>query len=203
MIGRAMMGRIVLLAAAALGPAACALLSPPQTEPAKSVLSELPDATPSGISHPASLVVLPTQTTSAYDTVRMAYSERPYQLAYFRDHEWAEPPSAMIQRLMVQTLERTGSFRSVGSLPQTDRSDYTLRSELEALIHDYTRTPPVLKLAIRVELTGPSGRLLRGREFVEQEPIREHTAYAGVVAANAALARALRAIAEFVVEQPH
>ena len=198
-----MIGRILLLAAAVLVPAGCALLSPPRTEPAKAVLSELPAAVPHGFPHPNSLVVLPPQTTSAYDTVQMAYSEQPYQLAYFRDHEWAEPPSAMIQKLTVQTLERTGSFRSVRSPPQTNRSDYTLRSELQTLIQDYTRTPPMLRLVIRIELTGPSGRLLRGREFVEQEPMRERTPYAGVLAANAALARALQAIAEFVVEQSH
>jgi cholesterol transport system auxiliary component len=197
-----MIVRITLVAAAVLLPAGCALLSPPRTEPAKAVLSELPDAVPHGRLHPASLVVLRPEASPAYDTVRMAYSEQPYQLAYFRDREWAEPPPAMIQKLMVQTLERTGSFRAVRAAPETDRSDYTLRSELQTLIQDYTRTTPMLRLAIRVELVGPSGRFLAGREFVEQEPMRDSTSYAGVVAANSALAKALQEIAELVVEQP-
>jgi cholesterol transport system auxiliary component len=147
-------------------------------------------------------VVLLPEASPACDTTRIAYSEQPYQLAYFRDHEWAEPPPAMIQKLLVQTLEKTGSFRSVRSTPDTDRGDFTLRSELQTLIQDYARTPPMLKLAIRVELLGPSGHFLAGRAFPEHEPLRERTPYAGVVAANAALARALRSIAELVVEQP-
>src|SRR5689334_1676829 len=98
MSNRATIARRALLAAALFLPAGCALLSPPRPEPAKAVLSELPDAVPHGRLHPASLLVLPTEATPAYDTVRMAYSEQPYQLAYFRDHEWAEPPPAMIQK---------------------------------------------------------------------------------------------------------
>jgi ABC-type uncharacterized transport system auxiliary subunit len=182
--------------------AGCALLSPPRPEPAKAVLSELPDAVPHGRLHLASLLVLPTEASPAFDTVRMAYSEQPYQLAYFRDHEWADPPPAMIQKAMVQTLRQTGAFRTVRISPEADRSDYTLRSELQSLVQDYTRTPPVLKLSMRIELAGPSGHVLASREFVEQEPMRERKSYAGVLAANTALARVLRAIAEMIVEQP-
>jgi cholesterol transport system auxiliary component len=197
-----MIARIALLVAVLLLPAGCALLSPPRTEPAKAVLSELPSDVPHGRRHATSLVVLPPEATPAYDTVRMAYSQQPYQLAYFRDHEWAEPPPVMIQKLMVQSIERTGSFRSVRSAPDIDPSDFTLRSELQTLVQDFTATPPVLRLAIRVELLGRAGHFMASRAFAEQEPLQERTAYAGVVAANAALARALRAIAAFVAEQP-
>jgi len=198
-----MIVRVALIAAALLLPAGCALLSPPRTEPAKAVLSALPDDVPHGRRHATSLVVLLPEATPAYDTVRMAYSQQPYQLAYFRDHEWAEPPPVMIQKLMVQTMERTGSFRSVRTAPDIDPSDFTLRSELQIVVQDFTATPPVLRLAIRVELLGRAGRSIASRAFAEQEPLRERTAYAGVVAANAALARALRAIAAFIVEQPY
>jgi ABC-type uncharacterized transport system auxiliary subunit len=180
----------------------CALVSPPKREPAKALLSELPETVPHGRYHASVLVIPPPEAGPAYDTVRMAYSEQHYQLAYFRDHEWAEPPTTMIQRLLVRTLERTGAFLAVLTTRDTGRSAYTLRAELETLVQDYTRPPPVLRLVIRVELIESDGSFVASREFPEDEPLQERTPHAGVVAANAALARALQGVARFVVEQP-
>lgn len=187
-----------VLAAALL--AGCALLSPPQREPTKDVLSKLPDAILRERGHAGSLMVLRPEASPAYDTTRMAYTERPYQLGYFRDHEWAEPPAQMIQRLLTETLERTGLFRSVLTPPDLARAGYTLRSELLELVQDYTRSPPVARLALRVELLGPSGQSAAGRDIVLEERMRAATPYAGVVAANDALARALQDLAQFVLE---
>jgi cholesterol transport system auxiliary component len=129
----------------------------------------------------------------------MAYMERPYQLGYFRDHEWAEPPAQMIQKLLVQTLEQSGSFRSVLTPPEIARAGYTLRTEVLQLMQDYTTAPPLFRLALRVELLGSSGHSLASREIVMEEPMQAATPYAGVIAANNALARALRDAAELVV----
>ena len=56
------------------------------------MLSEVPNNVAHKPMHAVSLLVLPPETSPAYDTTRMAYTARPYQLAYFRDHEWAERP---------------------------------------------------------------------------------------------------------------
>lgn len=179
--------------------AGCSLLAPPQPEPVKAVLSQLPDIIPHAHFRAVSLVVVPPTASPAYATTRMAYSERRYQIGYFRDHEWAEPPAQMIDKLLIQTLEQTGSFRSVLSPPDIGPGEYTLRTELLELIQDYSRAGPVLRLVLRAELLGSSSRSVASTDIAVQEPIRERKPYAGVVAANAAVAKALQRVAEFVL----
>ncbi len=181
--------------------AGCALLSPPRHEPAKELLSELPHTTAQGHRHLSNLLVLRPQASPAYDTMRMAYTEKPFQLGYFRDHEWAEPPAEMIQTLLRQSLERTGAFRSVQEPPGGTRPHYVLRTVLQELVQDYTRSPPVLRAEMRAELMGPRGQLIAAHDFMVEQPMQQATPYAGVVAANQAVAKLLQGLAEFVVER--
>lgn len=193
------MNLVVIVIAAALL-AGCSLLSPPQPQPTKEVLSSLPRAVPHGRHHAVSLVILQPETSPAYDTTRMAYTERPFQLGYFRDHEWAEPPGQMIHALLTEILEQTGLFRSVLTPPDVARGGYVLRTRILALVQDYTKSPPILRLALRAELLGPSGQSIAEREITIQEPMRAPSPYAGVVAANSAVAKGLSDVAQFVLE---
>ena len=163
-------------------------------------MSKLPDAIPHEHRRATTLAVLRPDASPAYDTTRMAYTERPYQIGYFRDHEWAEPPTAMIQKLMVRTLEQTGSFRSVLTPPDITIGGYALRTEIVELLQDYTRSPPALRLTLRAELLGPSGHSVASRDIAVQEPMREAKPYSGVIAANNALSKALHDLAYFVLE---
>ncbi|HSU06262.1 MAG TPA: ABC-type transport auxiliary lipoprotein family protein [Acetobacteraceae bacterium] len=195
------MNRLALAAialAASLLPG-CSLLLPPKPEPVKAILSEVPNDLPHERRHAASLLILTPETSPAYDTTRMAYSVKLYQIAYFRDNEWAETPAQMIQPLLVQTLQRTGLFRAILTPPETGRTDYTLRTNIVNLVQDYTVNPPVLRLAFRLQLLGASGRLIAGREITVQETMRDATPYAGVIAANDAVGKALRIAAGFVL----
>ncbi|MBX5453622.1 MAG: ABC-type transport auxiliary lipoprotein family protein [Acidobacteriia bacterium] len=189
-----------LAVAAALLLGGCTLLAPPRPEPAREVLDELPKQIPSERRHTAALFVLPPEAGPAYDTIRIAYRERPYQLGYFRDHEWAEPPAQMIKTLLIETLKRTGAFRSVLTEPDFASPTYTLRTEILELVQDYTRSPPVARLALRLELLAPTGRPLASREITREQPMQAATPYAGVAATNHALAGALAEAASFVLD---
>ena len=73
----------------------CTLLSPAQVETSKEVLSEMPLELPVERTRAASLLVLVPQAQPIYDTTRIVYSMRPYEVAYFSQTEWAERPSRM------------------------------------------------------------------------------------------------------------
>ena len=191
--------RLACITLAVLLLAGCSLLLPPRPEPAKAVLSEVPDDVPHGRRHAANLLVLLPEASPAYDTTRMAYSVKRYEVAYFRDHEWAGTPPRMVQPLLVWTLQRTGFFRAILSPPETADIGYSLRTSILDLVQDYTVTPPVLRLSLRFQLLGASGRPIAGREIKVQEAMREATPYAGVIAANDALAKVLRVAARFVL----
>jgi cholesterol transport system auxiliary component len=183
--------------------AGCSLLLPPKSEPAKAVLSKIPDDVPHERRHAATLLVLLPEASPAYDTTRMAYSVRLYQVAYFRDNEWAETPAQMLQSLLVRTMQRTGFFRAILTPPETGGRSYELRTKILDLVQDYTASPPVLRVALRVRLLGASGQLIAGREIDLRQAMREATPYAGVIAANDALAKMLRGVARFVLDSVH
>jgi cholesterol transport system auxiliary component len=150
---------------------------------------------------PASLLVYPPQAGPLVDTTRMAYTLRPHHLAYYSQNEWAESPPRMLHPLLVRVLDATGRFTSVLVPPRSGAAAYALRSEVLELVQDYTQDPPVVRLVLRLQLADERGnRGVGTREIRVQEALREKTPYAGVAAANAAVVRALREVAGFVVE---
>ena len=186
-------------AEAALLLAGCSLVSPPKPEPTTAILSKLPNDVPREAGVESTLLIARPEASSAYDTTKMAYSEKPYQIAYYRDNAWAATPAEMIQPLLVRTLEQTGMFRAILNAPETGHADYALHTEVTQLLQDYTAGAPVLKLALHVELLDASGESVADREIAEQEPMRGSNSYAGVAAANDALAKALAEAAQFVM----
>jgi cholesterol transport system auxiliary component len=177
----------------------CSLLAPPEQVPARYELDELPTELPNERHHSATIIVLPPEASAAFDTTRMAYQEQQHQIGYFRDHEWAEPPPQMVQRALVRVLEQTGSFRTVLTPPDTSLDGYVLRTQIVELLQDFTIKPPELRLDIRAELLGPTGRIVATRDIRSAEPLREVSAYGGVQAANRAFAAVLAEVTRFVL----
>ena len=184
---------------AALLLAGCSLISPPKSEPATAILSKVPDNVPHEAGVESTLLIARPEASPAYNTTKMAYSEKPYQIAYYRDNQWAGTPGEMIQPLLARTLEQTGMFRTVLTPPETGHTDFALRTEVSELLQDYTASTPMLKLVLHVQLLNGSGQALAEREISEQEPMRDSNSYAGVNAANDALAKALTEAARFVM----
>lgn len=196
------MKRFCLICVAFVAPLlmGCSQLLPPRPEPTQMMLSEVPDWIPSSHRHTATLLLLPPEAGAAYDTMRMAYRIEPYQLGYFRDNEWAETPSEMIQPLLVKMMQQTGFFRAVLTQPEAGGTSYALRTEILELLQDYTVSPPVLRLSLRLQLRSASGRPAGSHDVIAQETIQKATPYGGVVAANHALAEALRQATQFVLD---
>ncbi len=180
--------------------AACSAISPPRPPPAKDELNTWPQDIPHARPRGASILVLPPEANAEFGTTRIAYSEAPFQTRYFRDHEWAEPPPQMIQRLLVETLERTGAFRSVLTPPDPARGAYTLRTMLSELVQDYTASPPLARVKMRVELLNPAGQQAASREVSVEERMRAANADAGIAATNTAVSKSLAVVAGFATE---
>ena len=178
----------------------CALLSPPKPEPARALLNKIPDNLPTESQNNVTLLILPPEASAAYDTTRMAYSVRRYEIGYFRDNEWAETPAQMLEDLLVSTLRETGYFKAVLVSQAVDRPTYQLRAAILELLQDHTVNPPVLRFALRLQLLGASGNPLAERDIRRDQALDQPTPYYGVVAANDAMALALREVAQFVVE---
>jgi cholesterol transport system auxiliary component len=195
------MGRPALIACVAFF-SGCTLFSPVNIDTKKNVLNNIPLDLRSERTHPATLLVLEPETTPAYATTQMAYSTQAYQIAYFTKNDWAETPSQMIQPLIVQTLRNTRYFSEVLSPPDFGHHTFVLRSEILELKQDFTSEPAMLQLAMRISLSrDATNQVVATKELSVSQPMSERSPYAGVVAANEALPKLLRGLAEFVVEK--
>lgn len=164
------------------------------------LLDQLPADVPQGPRRARPLLVYPPQARPVYDTVQMAYTQQAHQVAYFAHNQWGETPSQMLQPLLVRVMERTGAF-AVLAPPFTGGNALALHTELTQLVQDFTQEPPLLRVALRVQLIDEgSGRLVASRDIALQQPMQQKAPYAGVIAANAAMAQALHDLATFVLE---
>ena len=180
----------------------CALLSPVKIDTKTSVLSNIPLDLPSETIHAATLLVLVPETEPMYATTQMAYTTRAYQIAYFRQNEWAETPSQMIQPLIVTTLRSTHYFSDVLSSPHFGRDTFALRTEILELKQDFTSEPAMLQLTMRFYLSREvTTQVLSTKELSVREPMRERNPHAGVAAANEAIEKVLRELARFIIEK--
>ena len=192
---------VLLIALAAILAPGCALMTPAQVETHKQVLTKVPGDLPKARPNAATLLVFVPEAQGVYDTTEMAYTVKPYQVEYFSRNEWGERPPQMIHALLMKTLRGTGQFKEVLAPPQSGPHKYALRSELLVLQQDFTAATPMLRLAMRVQLVdGATQKVIASRELKADEPMREKSPYAGVVAANEATAKVLRDIAQFVIE---
>lgn len=146
------------------------------------------------------LEVSATRAWPGFDTLQMAYVQRPYTLEYFAASRWADTPARMVGPLLAQALEQTGSFLAIVQAPSAVPADLRLNTELIHLQQNFMTRPSHVDLALRVQLIDVrSKRVIASRLFDETENAPSDDAYGGVTAANSALQRVLEQIAEFCV----
>jgi cholesterol transport system auxiliary component len=177
----------------------CTLLAPVDTAVATALLDQLPLDPPIAKRPGGVLLVYPPECRPAFDTMKMAYTARAHELAFFARHEWAERPGQMLQPLLVRTLVATRCSAAVVTPPYAGPFAYTLRTELQELVQDFGVDPPQLRVALRIVI-GDRERVVASDDIRAAEPMRQKNAEAGVDAANIAVAAVLRAVAQKVVE---
>ncbi len=139
------------------------------------------------VTAPVILVGLP-QPEPGFDTPRMAYLTRPYELNYYAVNEWADTPARMLHPLMIRALEQTGDWRAVVAAPALLRADYRVDVDSLAVAHEYVQSPSRVRLSWRAQLIDlREGRVLGSRRFEAVRNAQTEDAYGGVRAAGQAL----------------
>ena len=181
----------------------CATLLPaPSPEPSLHLLAAAPSVAPSAVRRDVVLEVAAPRAAPGFDTPRMAYVQKPYELDFFVSHRWAEAPARMLAPLFTQALERSGSFRAVVQAPTAIPADVRLSTELVRLQQNFATRPSRVELALRVQLIDVRGRhVLATRSFDESVEAPSDDADGGVAAANAALSRILAQLVDFCVAE--
>jgi cholesterol transport system auxiliary component len=180
----------------------CSLLSPVQTEPAATyVLNTIPNHIPARSSHHAILLVSQPDTPPIYNTTQMAYTTKPYQVAFFGHNQWAETPSQMLLPLIIQSLQKTHYFRAVVTPPYVGEYNYLLATQILQLQQNFVRQPNVVEFSLRAQLIKMrSNQIIASKEFTVALPIRQKTPYGGVIATNRATGIILAELTNFCLQ---
>lgn len=138
------------------------------------------------------LLVSQPQSHPGYETPRMIYLKRPYELEFFAVNQWADAPARLFAPLLIQALGQTGPWRAVIFLPSSVRGDYRLDSSGFAVQQEFFQPPSRVRVLLRAQFVDlKESRVLSTRTFEAEEPAPSEDAYGGVVAANKATAAIL------------
>jgi cholesterol transport system auxiliary component len=135
------------------------------------------------------LLVSPPQAEPGFETQRMVYVKRPYELEYFSVNQWADSPVRMLTPLMVQVLNQSGPWRTVIPLPSSISGDYRLDVFGFLLQQEFLQQPSRVRITARLQLVDLKESTILGvRAFEVVENAPSENAYGGVQAANRAVA---------------
>jgi cholesterol transport system auxiliary component len=149
------------------------------------------EARPAAINGPVLLVSLP-QAEPGFETSRMVYVRRPYELEHYAMNQWADTPARMLTPLLVQALSQTGMWHAVVPLPGSVHGDYRLDSHGFALQQEFLKQPSRVRVVIHARLIDLNeSKVVGTRAFEAAEEAPSEDAYGGVLAANRAIATML------------
>ena len=145
------------------------------------------------------LVNIPT-ASAGYDTRKMIYTQKPYELSDFSRNQWAAPPAEMLEPILIQKLRDTGYFHAVVNNAYSVNRQLILRTHLIELRQDFTVTPSRVRIALQAELiNSDDNKVINSHTFTCSMPAPKNTPYSGVLAANKAVDKLLSQIAQFCV----
>ena len=144
------------------------------------------------------LIVATPRAASGYDTSRIAYRRRALEIEYFAYARWVDAPAQMLAPLIVDALQRSGSFAAVVPAPTSAAAELRLDTELIRLLQEFGAQPSRVHLTLRAVLIDTARhRVIATREFDLSEVAPSDDPYGGVVAAQRAVQRMLPDLAGF------
>jgi ABC-type uncharacterized transport system auxiliary subunit len=112
---------------------------------------------------------------------RVVYAMSDVELGVDEYHRWSEPPSGMIERLLVERLRASGQYKAVQHLSSTTRGDYILRGYLGAL--NEVDDPAGLKARFTLQLElfdVKAGHVVWNERYNSDQPVPEKSVKAVV-----------------------
>ena len=120
--------------------------------PSKYYALDLPAVAPAtGGPYPVALLVGRFSAPHLYRDERVVYRTGEVQIGTYEYHRWAEPPTDMLETMLVRSLRASGRYQTVQRLASNTRGDYILRGRLHRL--EEVAGPPMLaRVTFELEL---------------------------------------------------
>jgi ABC-type uncharacterized transport system auxiliary subunit len=124
---------------------------------------------------PATVLVARVTASSLYREDRLVYGTGTVQLGTYEYERWAEPPSDMLQDVVVKTLRASGNFKSVARISSNLRGEYIVRGQLFAL--DEVKSPDLSgRFSFQLELFDPKANsMVWSNIYTHDEPVNGKT----------------------------
>jgi len=201
-VGGAWHPRIALAGALALAcGSGCIILQPVRTEPLSLFALEATFESPSvrdAVPHP--LVVAVPQARPGFDTARIVYVSRSYEVRFFAKSQWVDTPPRMLAPLLIRALGATSSLQPVLSGAGV-AANFRLETEITALQQEFTVAPSRVRFALRAQLVDVAQhRVVATKDLEALEESVSDDPYGGVVAANQAVHHLLEELATWCEE---
>lgn len=146
------------------------------------------------------LLVMSTQASDELSTQKMAYVNKPYQLAYFAKNSWIAEPADQLSALITSTLQQTHYFKAVVTTPFVGVTDLKLNTYLYTLQQNFLFNPSREQFKLSAQLVNAAtGKLIAEKTFQYAIPAGSNNPYGGVVAANRAIQQMLQGLVSFVI----
>lgn len=160
--------------------------------PSKFYTLDIPSApAASGAPVPADLLIGRVSAPQFLRDDRIVYRTGSTELGNYEYHRWADPPSLLIEELLLRTLRDSGHYRSVQSQKSNTKGDFIVRGRLYEF-GEITGTSLAARLKIEFELYDPrSGTVVFSKLYSRDEPVSGKEVPGVVEALNQNMQRAL------------
>lgn len=133
------------------------------------------------------------------ETVSIAYSRRPQELAFYQLASWSERPVRRIPQLLRARLQAQGVAAAVGLVGEPLQSPWLLSVGIDALVHDVSSPPGRAQVAFTLALYDrPSMQRLGSRRFDASAAVSVADSAHAVAAMSVALGRAFDAAVPWI-----
>jgi cholesterol transport system auxiliary component len=144
-----------------------------------------------------SLAVEDPQSTSVYDTSKIALIREPGQVEYYASGEWADRGPRLVQAAIIRSFENSGGILSVGDRPSLPVSNFVLQTDIRMLHAAYNGGTPTATVVIFARLTNARGRVYAAHLFRQEVAAAGATERQIVAAFNEAMTAMLKEMVDW------
>jgi len=138
---------------------------------------------------------------------RVVYGMTDVEMGVDEYHRWTEPPTEMIEQLLVEHLRRSGQYKSVQRISSTARGDYLLRGHLTSLNESNDAAGIKARFNVQLELFDQkAGTVVWTESYSHDEPVEKKSVSAVVEAlqknVNTGIAQLTGSLAQYFASLP-